>query len=299
MAATDGGRCIRNAPYRFSFQFMTQSGNQNNNAFDGSPTTKLSKDFAATTDGTPPTEKDADHVSALGYVDLSVGEMTFSYELQVEVDNITSSTAPFTTILKGEPCLDSGVAQSGAATSIRLRASASTVNDTYNGATIEIVRGAGAGQVRTITAYVGSTTTATVDRAWATTSPTSTSVYIIHPRIASSHPTVGIPGANIVSLLGETTALTVMTELYNGAIKDAVATTPDPSTTTFTGSAALSATADFYNRCFVVFTTGTLQGLMRPVSDYSTAKLFTFDATDAWPTEPTIGDEFVIISYRA
>ena len=302
MAATDGGRCIRNAPYRLSFQITDQQGNQIPSwENDGAPFSNMSKDTAALTTGPVPTMVDIgdENAASFGYVDLTEAQMTFSYEMIIEVD-ATGQSTPSTFVLKGEPCLDSGVVVSTpTSTSLKLRASASSINDTYNGATIEIVRGTGAGQVRTITDYAGSgSQTVTVDRLWIT-SPSATSVYIIHPQIASSHATVGNPDVNVTSLQGETTALTVMTELYNGAIKSLVGSGTTPSTTTFTGDSNLSSTADFYNRCFLVFTTGTLQGLMRPISDYSSARLITFDATDAWPPTPAINDEFVILSYRS
>jgi hypothetical protein len=51
-------------------------------------------------------------------------------------------------------------------------------NNYYNGATLYIGAGTGAGQARVITGYVGSTLVATVDHAWATT-PDNTSVFVV------------------------------------------------------------------------------------------------------------------------
>lgn len=61
-----------------------------------------------------------------------------------------------------------------------LHAVESDQNDIYNGYKIEILGGTGAGQVRYITDYVGSTVTASVSPAW-TTAPHSDSVYSILP----------------------------------------------------------------------------------------------------------------------
>lgn len=76
-----------------------------------------------------------------------------------------------------------GLAEAGAATTINLDSSAtpapSSSDDIYNGQTIKIVAGTGAGQERTITDYVGSTKVATVS-AW-DTNPDNTSYYIILP----------------------------------------------------------------------------------------------------------------------
>ena len=73
---------------------------------------------------------------------------------------------------------DTGTAQAGASTTITLKSASSSVDDYFNGLYITITGGAGAGQIRIIEDYVGSTKVATVDRAW-TTAPNSTSTYSI------------------------------------------------------------------------------------------------------------------------
>jgi hypothetical protein len=73
---------------------------------------------------------------------------------------------------------DTGTAQAGTSTSITLKSSSSSSDDYFNGLYITITGGTGAGQVRIITDYVGSTKVATVDRAW-TTAPNSSSTYSI------------------------------------------------------------------------------------------------------------------------
>jgi parallel beta-helix repeat protein len=72
--------------------------------------------------------------------------------------------------------IHAGTAQGGVATTIVLAADASATNSAYNNMLVFIVGGRGAGQKRRVTAYNGSTRTATVDSAW-TTSPDATSVY--------------------------------------------------------------------------------------------------------------------------
>lgn len=78
-----------------------------------------------------------------------------------------------------------GTAQAGAASTITLAAGASATNNIYSAANrndwIWITSGTGAGQVRRITAYNGTTKVATVDAAWVTT-PDSTSVYEVGTR---------------------------------------------------------------------------------------------------------------------
>lgn len=71
-----------------------------------------------------------------------------------------------------------GTAQAGANGSITLDASASATNDFYNHTLILLTGGTGAGQVRLITDYVGSTKVASVGRNW-TTNPDATSEFFI------------------------------------------------------------------------------------------------------------------------
>jgi hypothetical protein len=73
---------------------------------------------------------------------------------------------------------DSGAAQAGGASTITLKSTASSTNDVYNGMYVTITSGPGAGQIRIIEDYVGSTKVATVTPAW-TTQPTSSSNYEI------------------------------------------------------------------------------------------------------------------------
>jgi hypothetical protein len=73
---------------------------------------------------------------------------------------------------------DSGSAQAGTSTTITLKSTASATDDIYNGMYVTITSGTGAGQIRIIEDYVGSTKVATVTPAW-TTTPTSASNYSV------------------------------------------------------------------------------------------------------------------------
>jgi hypothetical protein len=77
---------------------------------------------------------------------------------------------------------DTGTAQAGASTTITLRSGAVATDDYYTGSAVAITGGTGAGQVRKITGYVGSTKVATVDTAWAT-NPNNPSTYQVLGRI--------------------------------------------------------------------------------------------------------------------
>jgi hypothetical protein len=73
---------------------------------------------------------------------------------------------------------DSGSAQAGTSTTITLKSTSSATDDIYNGMYVTITSGTGAGQIRIIEDYVGSTKVATVTPAW-TTTPTSASNYSV------------------------------------------------------------------------------------------------------------------------
>ena len=75
--------------------------------------------------------------------------------------------------------LRSATAQASTSTTIKLDASASTSDDYYNGSTVMLWSGTGAGQFRVITDYVGATLVATVNRAWTTTPSTDTKFFIL------------------------------------------------------------------------------------------------------------------------
>lgn len=76
--------------------------------------------------------------------------------------------------------ISDGTAQAGAATTITLAAGESAVDHTLEGTIVRLTGGTGAGQVRLVSGYVGSTKVATVSRAWST-NPDNTSTYELIP----------------------------------------------------------------------------------------------------------------------
>jgi len=73
---------------------------------------------------------------------------------------------------------DNVAAVSAVNTELKLPPVAVATSDFYNGMSVEIMSGPGAGQVRTITSYIGPSKTANVDTAWATL-PTASSTFRI------------------------------------------------------------------------------------------------------------------------
>ena len=116
--------------------------------------------------------------------------------------------------------LQQGTATAGDATTITFPSTptygdVSNINDFYNGETIYIVSGTGAGQLRQITDYVGSTRVATV-AAW-TTNPDTTSVYsIVSSLPPESHDLLAV-GAAIRALTkaSQKELPSSLTDLYN------------------------------------------------------------------------------------
>ena len=114
------------------------------------------------------------------------------FALRIRAYNFTTrplvsrvTTAPALELLDGEPYVGvehSGSAQGGAGNSITLSTGASSTNDAYKNRLVKIVSGTGAGQVRLITAYNGSTKVATVDTAWDPI-PDNTSQYKVVRRV--------------------------------------------------------------------------------------------------------------------
>lgn len=92
--------------------------------------------------------------------------------------NVQSSSAKFLRQASFTVAMHEGTAQAGTGTTLTLDAAASTTNNIYNDERISILEGAGAGQSRLITGYVGATRVATVDHAW-TVTPDNTSVFAI------------------------------------------------------------------------------------------------------------------------
>jgi hypothetical protein len=85
----------------------------------------------------------------------------------------------------GLQSIRSNTAQAGAATTITLDTGASSVNDFYNGASILLTGGTGAGQFAIITDYTGSSRVADVDITWAT-NPDNTTTFAIFPAAATA-----------------------------------------------------------------------------------------------------------------
>lgn len=286
MAQGDGQRMIRNAPYRITFVALDTSQ---------APVSGLTiTDSDVSLDGgtfTDITASPSENASTGVYVlDLTAAEFTGD-EIAVLCNN--ASMVAFFRVYEPEPALDSGVATAGGASSITLRAAAVASNDYYNGATIETVRGTGAGQTRSIIDYVGGTLIATVDRAWITT-PDSTTVYKITSSIAPKLTTAIRAATDVEAVSGDTAAADNLEAVYEGLITGSV-NDGSASATSFVGDSALEASVDnFYDNCLLVFRDGPNAGITRKVTNYDETS-FTF-TVKAFPGAPGNGNKFFLVS---
>jgi len=109
-------------------------------------------------------------------------------------------------------------AQAGGASTITLDSGASATDDEYNGYAVMIVGGTGAGQLRTISDYVGSTKVATVSVAW-DTQPDATSEFEI----------VDVTDATVVKAFNELGTANTASQDANAIVNLALGTSyPEP-----------------------------------------------------------------------
>jgi hypothetical protein len=116
-----------------------------------------------------------------------------------------------------------GTAAGGGAASIILAADASNQDGAYDGMTLSLTGGTGAGQSGTIFVYDGATRTATMQNSWATP-PDATSVYAVTGVVAEGTARAG--SASTIALAADASATT---DAYNGMT---VAIIPDPAAAT-------------------------------------------------------------------
>lgn len=125
---------------------------------------------------------------------LTATEMQATSRVLVQyVDSATKAVEDQAFVIPIDYGIRSNTAQGGAAGTITLDASASSVDDFYVGEYLEIIGGTGVGQKRRITAYNGTSKVVTVNRNWATT-PDNTSIFRIGFLVAAEVNTTHISG---------------------------------------------------------------------------------------------------------
>jgi len=284
MAAGDALRCVRNAAYRITFPLRDTShalvtGATGLNAF-------VSLDSAAY--GSPAATVTEIGSSGTYTLDLTAAELTTDTNAAIYV---TSADAwAFYADVPFEDSPETGVAQAATSTTVRLRAGASATDDLHNGMQVEILRGTGVGQTRTITAYNGTNKDATVDRAWIT-NPDTTSVYKLSG-VGIKHGTDIVAATNAVQLNSNATAASVLALFSEGMATTGTVNDASATTTSWICAAGLVTTDDHYNSAICLFTSGTNLGLCRQVIDWDESE--NTITTNAWPVAPANADTFAI-----
>jgi len=176
--------------------------------------------------------------------------------------------------LAASSSLASGTAQSGTSTTIQLAASESFADDILNGNIVKITGGTGAGQSRMISDYVGSTDTATVGEAWATTPDNSSTYEIVEgPHIDLS----ALATAASIAALNDVAATDIVSNgpitTSGGAVSNVttVATTTTNTDMRGTDSALLAASAplNFADLAITVTTGEVTVGINNDKAGYS------------------------------
>lgn len=160
-------------PTNFNALLITSDGYQ---ALDWghikAPTT--SQNLSGTTIST--SQVAASVTGAVGSVTGAVGSVTSG--VTVTTNNDKTGYSLTTTPLSAASLVStSGTASAGASATLTLTGASST-DSTYNGQTILLTGGTGAGQARVVSGYVGATKVATVSPAWSTT-PDNTSTFVV------------------------------------------------------------------------------------------------------------------------
>lgn len=201
------------------------------------------------------------------------------------------------------------------ATNIMLQAGSSATNDFYNNKVITIYEGLGEGQTRTITDYVGATTTAVV-AAWDIL-PDSTSKYVIQESTtqvmlaSAASASDDAYNAALIRIKSGTGVGQVRTiSDYTGATKTATIseaweTLPDATSVyaiTVNGThidlnVDANPTNDFYNGFNITITSGTGAGQTRAITDYVGGTTNTAEVA-VWDSPPDDTSEYSIAIIR-
>lgn len=235
--------------------------------------------------------------SGVYFVDLVASQTNFETGALRVVDNTPSQAVHAVIPMVTEPTLAFGSGYctgTPTSSSVPLPSHASTTNDLYNGATIEVVYGTGKGQVRTVYDYDGATRRAYVTPDWTILPVSGDSLLIVHPRLGQAS---GGGAVDLSSIAGSAAAATSLRRVYEGAVVDGQVSDLAPSTSSFVGNALLSSVSNFYKDMELRFTGGANKGVGRIVSAYdgSTRRL---TMASAFPSNIANTDTFVLLAFQ-
>ncbi len=180
-------------------------------------------------------------------------------------------------------------------------------DDLYNGCILIFTTGPLTGIGRRIDDYVSSTKTITLENALPV-APNDGEAFVISGIEVQSaaagsgdwttgekndiRQALGVTGTKGSPTGGDLQTLMLLLTQLPGSVNDVA-----PQVTSFTGNAGLSATNSFYTGMYLMFTSGTLAGLTRKITDYDgTTKMLSF--ADPWVVAPANGDTFYVLPER-
>lgn len=256
---------IYNARYRVVFPILNTSGALVAGAT--SLDSELSQDQGTFADATNEATQIATS-SGMYYLDLIATEMD-TKSTTVIVKSAEGVTTPLVLYPVRMPVIRTGTAAAGGSTSITLDASASPIDDHYNGCWVNCTNDSPSnvrGQARQVIDYVGSTQVATVDPAWGTNPTSATTFEVLVPVSASvaawagaampTGPGAGLPDVNLVRLNNSNSSLLNIERsasvIWRGAVTGAT------TTTTLIDTSLTQSATDFWKGRIVIFTSGTL-----------------------------------------
>lgn len=175
----------------------------------------------------------------------------------------------------GGTIIRTGTAQGATPFTITLDSGASSNLHFYRGLLVLTTGGTGAGQVRTITSYDGSTKVATLDRQWKLSIPNNTTTFALLP--------ADNPALN-ESLSVTTTDPQAL--LATGLVTAATSTTASLS-------ASASGTDEIYDGCLLAIAAGTGAGQSRTIVRYN-GSTRTATLSKPWTTNPNTSSTFNI-----
>lgn len=240
------------------------------------------------------------------YLILTVAEMTADI-VGLRVQSTGAKTTIMTLYPRKLVSLRAGTSQTGAAGTITLDASASAIDDYYNGCLIAATID-GNVECRIITDYVGSTKVASVAPNWNVTPDVDDTFIIYMPEgmqikqadtvgllgSAMAAPTVagvqevdvthyggtagtfaaGVPGVNAIQISGLASAADDLEALTIGMVTGVA---DSGSTTTMVDAARTEADTDYWKGNIILFTSGAISGQCRLITGFDPATdAFTF-----------------------
>lgn len=246
-------------------------------AYDGS--TKIATVTALNATIGAPASGDSFQIIGRGYVATVADIWSYATRILTAATNITTSGNVLNVNANGaaltQEFLRTGTAQAGTTTTITLDSGASATNNLYNGNLVFITGNTGAGQVRTITGYNGTSKIANVDRPFVT-APTSASTFAL---VATDNMALN------ANLQGQTAPATT-------AILSGTATAGTATTLTLTGGLS---TNSVYVGDLLTLTGGTGAGQTRTIVAYNgTSKVATVDRN--WTTTPDNTSTFNVLA---